>query len=314
MVSVRHFLMPLLCMTMTCSCMEGGASSDSGGDKGGKGPNNTGTPGTSQPQGDEVPNPPGTSQPQSSGTPNPPPPQVNVLDKTTNPGLRPAVPTNAAVAGWTKTKAPDPVDIPATVPAVPEVYYSASATVGSKIRTISVVYGNLLKEQDAIVNAANGGLEGGSGVDGAIHKGALVNGKDLMVEEAKAYKKLYNIGSFPVGSAMVMHPYGLKPKIKMVVFTVGPRGPSNDTTNLQLYSAIYNSLLKAAEYGAKSVSIPAVSTGIFGFPKDVATRLFFKAALEYFKDHPNTTIEAVRFTNFDKNTVEPIAQGFLATF
>jgi O-acetyl-ADP-ribose deacetylase (regulator of RNase III) len=239
---------------------------------------------------------------------------VDVKDKSAPPPLQASIPTVAATAGWTKTLAPLPVSVPDVLPRPNQVFYKAQKNIAAKIRSISVVYGDLLLESDTIVNAANSSLEGGGGIDGAIHKAAKVLGKDLLKEEAIAYKLLNKISSFPVGSAMVTHTYGLNSKIKMVVFTVGPQGASDPQKDRELYSAVYNSLLKANEYGANSIAIPAISTGIFGFPKDVAARLFFKAALQFFVDKPTTSIEEVRFTNFDKPTVEAMANGFLATF
>lgn len=246
---------------------------------------------------------------------------IDVKDKTAYPPLLTAVPDEFNKGGWLITKNTQPVVIPNGIPTTNIVYHSAEKEIGVKKRSISVVEGNLLKETGAIVNAANGGLTGGGGIDGAIHKAALVNGNDLMKEEAIAYKKLHKIGSFPNGSAMVTHPYALAPSITMVVFTVGPQGASTPQKDLELYSATYNSLLKASEYGATSVSLPAISTGIFGFPIDVAAKLFFKAALEFFHNNSTTSIEAIRLTNLDfgnapavQKTTQAMADGFLAAF
>src|SRR5207253_2052680 len=97
--------------------------------------------------------------------------------------------------------------------------------------------------------------------------------------------------------------------------------PQNDK---QLYSAIYNSMLKAHEYGLKSFATTAVATGLYSFPIDIAADLFFKAALQFFADYPDTSIETIRFTNYDeddrlnrsndKNTVRDLYKGFKKVF
>jgi O-acetyl-ADP-ribose deacetylase (regulator of RNase III) len=242
--------------------------------------------------------------------------QAEVKDKTAPPPLKPSIPALADTAGWVKdlSLVATPANIPALRPPDNKEYYRVKKSINGVKRTISVVYGDILQESDVIVNAANSGLTGGGGIDGAIHNAAKVNGKDLLVDEAVEYKALQKITAFAEGSAMVMNSYGLAPKIIMIVFTVGPTGPADNNKNLALYSAIYNSLLKASEYKAKSISIPAVSTGIFGYPKGIASELFFKAALQFFVDHQNSTIEHVRFTNFDQDTVQKVAIEFVKLF
>lgn len=255
----------------------------------------------------------GTGDTGTTGTTSGTQPANDVKDKTPSPPLQ-LIPAVAATAGWTRTLAPMPVNIPAALPKPNLILYSARKNIGGRNRTISVVFGDMLEEADAIVNAASQDLEGGGGIDGIIHHAAEVGGKDLMKEEAKAYKKLYNITSFPVGSAMVTNPYGLNKKIKMVVFTVGPRGATDPKKEREIYSAIYNSLQKASEYGAKSVSVPAVSTALFGFPLDVAAPLYFKAAAQFLADHPTSSIDDVRFIDILGPTVKGLAQAFLAIF
>lgn len=244
-------------------------------------------------------------------------PVASVKDKTRAPDLRREVPANDAIDGWKKEKSTALDQIPANTPSPPEVFYEAQKEIDGRMRTIAVVYGDITEETDAIVNAANSSLEGGSGVDGAIHNAAkvLINGKkeDLMKKEAILYKTHHGITSFPIGSAMVTNPYGLK-NISMVVFTVGPQGSSNKQSDLELYSAVYNSLVKANEYDAKSVSIPAISTGIYGFPLERASELFFKAIFQFFYDEPQTSINNVRLTNNDAPTVKAIGSKFLQLF
>ena len=113
---------------------------------------------------------------------------------------------------------------------------------------------------------------------------------------------------------MVTHAYGLDKKINMVVHTVGPSakvpGQSDAQEDLQLYSAIYNSLLKADEYKAKSVSIPPVSAGIFAFPIEKATAFYFRAIFQFFADHPNTSIINVRLISNEKDKIVELNKQF----
>ena len=245
---------------------------------------------------------------------------VSVKDQTPPPGLQTNVPAKADTTGWAAVKTTALDQLPEKGPAKNTLYYSAAKEMGGKERTIDVVFGNIVREKDTIVNAANGSLLGGSGVDKAVHEAADIAGiederKQPLYKEALVYKALHNIEFFPAGSAMVTNAYGpLLPDVKLIVHTVGPSGDANPETIQKLYSAIYNSLLKADEYGAKSVSIPAVSTGIYGFPLDTGCELFFKAALQFYIDHPDTSIEHIRFTNIDHKTVKAVATEFLKLF
>ncbi len=240
-----------------------------------------------------------------------------VSDTTPPPDLLAAIPANYEKAGWLKSTETLAAAIPVMTPDPPDVMSSAKKTINSVERAISVVFGDITKEKvSAIVNAAKGSLQGGGGVDGAIHKAAGINGdggKDLKAESA-AYKVLHNITSFPIGKAMLTKSYGLAPKISYIIHTVGPQGASTPQKDLELYSAVYNSLRKADECKLTSISIPAISTGIFGFPIDKATELFFKATLRFFADNPATSIVNVRFTNFDQKTVKKVAERFSSVF
>lgn len=266
----------------------------------------------------------GSTPPTSTVPPPSVPPAIDVKDKTKPPPVLTARPPRPDVTTWNKKLATDPKNLPKVKPANNTVYYQAEKQINGKNRTVSVVFGDILDEEDAIVNAANGRLEGGSGIDGAIHARAEVGGKDLMRDEAKAYKKLHSIASLPTGSAMVTHTYGLPSKIKMVVFTVGPAPlgkPPTPQQKIELYSAVYNSLVKATEYGAKSISIPAISGNIFGFDLTIGSDLYLDAVFTFFANQPDTSIEHVRLTNFDNEdaggktpTVRRIAEAFLKLF
>lgn len=267
-----------------------------------------------KPARDTIPKEHAPPSPGDNNPPVPPQPQGLVKDTTAFPALAKALPDLSAAPGWKKTLSTPSASIPDKEPSPPQEFFIAQKNIEGRDRTIAVVFGDIRQESDAIVNAANSGLEGGGGIDGAIHNAAKVNGKDLLVDEAKAYKALHKISSFPTGSAMVMNPYGLGPKISMIVFTVGPQGDSTPAKDLELYSAVYNSLLKAQEFGAQSISIPTISTGIYGFPLARAAELYFGAILKFFYDHPKTSIDTVRLMDLTKAKIQQLGARFDVLF
>ena len=128
---------------------------------------------------------------------------------------------------------------------------------------IQVWHGDITKlKVDAVVNAANSSLLGGGGVDGAIHRAA---GPDLVAE-------CRMLGGCKTGQAKVTGGYRLP--ARWVIHTVGPVWRGGDAGEAELLASCYREALGLArEKGCASVAFPAISTGIFGFPGDLAAKI-----------------------------------------
>jgi O-acetyl-ADP-ribose deacetylase (regulator of RNase III) len=162
---------------------------------------------------------------------------------------------------------------------------------------IEVIYGNIIHQKvDAIVNAANETLLGGGGVDGAIHSAA---GKELEL----ACKKIHDeMGGCKTGDAVITT--GGKLSAKFVIHTVGPvwRGGKEQEPEL-LFRAYLNSLRLATENGIRTMAFPNISTGIFGFPKELGSKIAVSTVVDFLNNN-KTSIEKVIFVCFDQENFE----------
>jgi len=161
---------------------------------------------------------------------------------------------------------------------------------------IELVCGDITREEtDAIVNAANSRLAGGAGVDGAIHR---AGGPAIMAECRK-------IGGCPTGEAVITTGGNLK--ARFVIHTVGPvyRGGGKGEAGL-LASAYQNSLNLARKKGLASLSFPAISCGVYGYPLREAASLALSTCVAFAKNHPE--IRHIRHVLFDQRTYDIFAQ------
>ena len=156
---------------------------------------------------------------------------------------------------------------------------------------IELARGDITREQvDAIVNAANSGLMGGGGVDGAIHRA----GGPSILEDCKAIVERQ--GRCPTGKAVITGAGRLK--ARHVIHAVGPRFGRHGGKDADLLASVYRESLRlAAEAGCESVAFPAISTGAYGYPLDDAARVSVGAVREWLRTP--TSIKRVRFVLFD---------------
>jgi O-acetyl-ADP-ribose deacetylase (regulator of RNase III) len=170
------------------------------------------------------------------------------------------------------------------------------------VARITLVKGDITAQPvDAIVNAANSSLLGGGGVDGAIHRA----GGPAILEECRRLRADRYPGGLPVGEA-VATTAGRLPA-KWVIHTVGPVYAASEDRSEALRSCHRESLRLAAALGARRVAFPAISTGVFGYPIEVAAPVAIAAA----KEAP-PEIDEVRFVLFDQGAFDVFAGALAA--
>lgn len=159
---------------------------------------------------------------------------------------------------------------------------------------LSLVQGDITGQAtDAIVNAANSGLMGGGGVDGAIHRA----GGPAILEECRRIRE--KIGRLPAGKAVITT--GGKLKAKYVIHTVGPVWQGGTGVEAELLASAYTESLKlAADKGLRSVSFPAISTGAYGYPVESAARVALQTTIDFLGQ--NQSLREVAFVLFDSYT------------
>ncbi len=168
---------------------------------------------------------------------------------------------------------------------------------------IFVKVGDITREEvDAIVNAANSSLLGGGGVDGAIHRA----GGPAILEACREIRATTHPDGLPTGEAVITT--GGKLPARHVIHTVGPIYGREGGEEPRLLAACYrNSLALAARHALATIAFPAISTGVYGYPKDAAARVALAAILESLEKHD--AIEEVRLVFFSAADAEHLTAG-----
>lgn len=165
-------------------------------------------------------------------------------------------------------------------------------------KTLRLVLGDITeRDVDAIVNAANSYLQHGGGVAGAIVR----RGGRIIQDESD------KIGFVPVGQAAITTAGELP--ARFVIHAVGPRMGEGYEDN-KLMNAVQSSLMLASEKGLQSISLPAISSGIFGFPKDRCAEILVKEAHKYLRNNPAASLKVVEFCIRDETTLAYFQREF----
>ncbi len=160
---------------------------------------------------------------------------------------------------------------------------------------LSIIQGDITRQAtDAIVNAANSGLMGGGGVDGAIHRA----GGPAILEECK--QVVSRQGRLPTGKAVITTGGNLK--AKFVIHTVGPVWHGGSKGEPELLASAYRESLKVAtENNLSSISFPSISTGAYGYPVAEAAKVAMNTVISFLKEGV-TSIKEIVFVLFDSTT------------
>ena len=169
-------------------------------------------------------------------------------------------------------------------------------------KKISIIDGDITQQRvDAIVNAANRSLLGGGGVDGAIHRAA---GPQLLAE-------CRMLNGCPTGEAKMTKGYNLP--AKHVIHTVGPVWRGGKANEEQLLENCYrHSLQLAIQHDIKTIAFPSISTGIYGFPIDKASRIATRTVKAFLEDHKS--IQHVTFVCFGQHDYQVYQKAVADTF
>ena len=167
---------------------------------------------------------------------------------------------------------------------------------------LELTLGDITKQHvDAIVNAANTSLLGGGGVDGAIHRAA---GPKLLQETR-------TLGGCPTGEARITKGYKLP--AKFVIHTVGPVWRGGHSGEDELLASCYQSVFRlAVEGGVKTIAFPSISTGVYGFPIERASRIAMLETKHFFGR--DTSLERVVMVLFSSHDYEVYVQARAEVF
>jgi O-acetyl-ADP-ribose deacetylase len=165
-------------------------------------------------------------------------------------------------------------------------------------KRVQILVGDITSQDvDAIVNAANSTLLGGSGVDGAIHR----RGGPRILAECRRLRSTRFPQGLPTGEAVLTIAGNLS--ARHVIHTVGPicRG-SSEPDALRLAACYRNSLALASEHQLRSIAFPAISTGAYGYPRELAAPVV-SSAIELFL-REQSSLEEIRLVFFDASDAQ----------
>lgn len=167
---------------------------------------------------------------------------------------------------------------------------------------LQINQGDLTEERvDAIVNAANANLQHGGGVARAIVR----KGGSQIQSESNEWVRIHG----PINQDSPAYTGGGNLLCRYVIHAVGPVWGEGDEDR-KLSRAFTSALDLANSLGVASIAFPAISTGIFGFPKERAARVILSSFHVYFVSHPETDIEIVRLTLYDQSTLDAFLQAW----
>lgn len=169
-------------------------------------------------------------------------------------------------------------------------------------RRLEVTLGDITTQSvDAVANAANSALRGGGGVDGAIHRAA---GPELLAQLRHRYP-----GGTPTGTAVATDAFRLQ--ARWVLHAVGPRWSGGSSGEADLLASAYRACLALCdELGAASIAFPAISMGIYGYPRPDGARI----AVETVADHlrGDTSVQLARFVLFSEDARSAFEEALAA--
>ena len=167
--------------------------------------------------------------------------------------------------------------------------------------SLALVRGDITRERiDAIANAANEGLMGGGGVDGAIHRA----GGPTIMEECSAIRAKQ--GGCPTGQAVITTGGNLP--ARYVIHTVGPIWRGGTAGEAELLASCYRESLRlTVEHSIKTIAFPSISTGVYGYPVAQAAVIALNAVKQFLEAHDD--LDEVRFVLFDDATYGAYENG-----
>ncbi|HEY9676842.1 MAG TPA: O-acetyl-ADP-ribose deacetylase [Drouetiella sp.] len=165
---------------------------------------------------------------------------------------------------------------------------------------VSLVRGDITRQEvDGIVNAANSSLLGGGGVDGAIHRA----GGPSILQECEQIRRMQ--GGCKPGNAVITG--GGKLKCQYVIHTVGPKYRDGRADEAKVLASAYKSSLELAnQYELKSIAIPSIGTGAYGYPLDEASEIALDIVHEFCQT--DTTLGDIRLVLFDQFSYDSFAE------